>query len=213
MLDVHPPQEAVHGWRDFLVHLLTITIGLLIAVGIEGCVEWRQHRHLANEAEASLQNEIRSNAKGMQDIAADITKQQGILKGDVALLKEFIRTGKMPHGHMEINFHIAGFDDVSWKTAQATGAFAFMPYSHAQEYSDIYSTQDDIRKAEDQAARDAIVSLAPFMNESADDPGPSVEDGKVLKGHIEVLQGQLMLLDALVQSLDGQYKKFLAAHS
>lgn len=31
MLDVHPPHELVHGIRDFLLHLLTITVGLLIA--------------------------------------------------------------------------------------------------------------------------------------------------------------------------------------
>jgi hypothetical protein len=30
MLDVHPPHEKIHGFKDFLLHLLTITIGLLI---------------------------------------------------------------------------------------------------------------------------------------------------------------------------------------
>ena len=39
MLDVHPPHEKMHGFKDFLLHLLTITIGLLIALGLEGCVE------------------------------------------------------------------------------------------------------------------------------------------------------------------------------
>ena len=46
MLDVHPPHEKVHGFKDFLLHILTITIGLLIALSLEGCVEWRHHRHL-----------------------------------------------------------------------------------------------------------------------------------------------------------------------
>jgi hypothetical protein len=41
VLDVHPPHEPVHGWRDFFVHPATITIGLLIALSLEGCVEWR----------------------------------------------------------------------------------------------------------------------------------------------------------------------------
>ena len=36
MLDVHPPHEKMHGFKDFLLHLLTITIGLLIALGLEG---------------------------------------------------------------------------------------------------------------------------------------------------------------------------------
>jgi hypothetical protein len=40
MLDVHPPHTAVHGWKDFWIHLATISIGLLIAVSLEQSVEW-----------------------------------------------------------------------------------------------------------------------------------------------------------------------------
>jgi len=39
-MDVHPPHGAIHGWRDFFVHLIVITLGLLIALGLEGIVEW-----------------------------------------------------------------------------------------------------------------------------------------------------------------------------
>ena len=35
MLAVHPPHQQVHGLRDFLVHLSTITMGLLIALAVE----------------------------------------------------------------------------------------------------------------------------------------------------------------------------------
>ena len=52
MLEVHPPSEPVHGWRDFFIHLATITIGLLIALSLEGCVEFWHHRSLVHEAEA-----------------------------------------------------------------------------------------------------------------------------------------------------------------
>ena len=39
MLDVHPPQSATHTWKDFFIHIATICIGLLIAVGLEQTVE------------------------------------------------------------------------------------------------------------------------------------------------------------------------------
>jgi hypothetical protein len=38
MLDVHPPHEAVHTWKDFCIHIIAIVIGLLIAVGLEQTV-------------------------------------------------------------------------------------------------------------------------------------------------------------------------------
>ena len=39
MLDVHPPHNPTHTWRDFFIHIATIVIGLLIAIGLEQSVE------------------------------------------------------------------------------------------------------------------------------------------------------------------------------
>lgn len=212
MLDVHPPHEPVHGWRDFLLHLFTITIGLLIALSLEGCVEWQHHRHLVHEAEMSLHTEIKSNADGLKGIAADIQKQQEILKHDVAVLNLFIGRKDAKDQHMSINFHIANFDDVSWRTAQSTGALSYMPYATAQEYSSLYSLQGEIDIAQHQAVRDAILSLAPFTDPETDKGSPSPEQAAAIKDHVQILQGQLLLLSSLVQSLDQEYKKFLSAH-
>ena len=64
MLDVHPPHEAAHTWRDFLIHIATICIGLLIAVGLEQSVEALHRAHerrilqtaLAHESEQILRD-------------------------------------------------------------------------------------------------------------------------------------------------------------
>jgi hypothetical protein len=214
MLDVHSPHEPIIGWKDFLLHLFTITIGLLIALSLEGTVEWFHHRHLLHEAEASLYREIDGNAKGLKGAVTDLHKQQGELKHDIVVLNQLIRTGKLPkNGHMDISFHIKSFDNVGWKTAQATGASAYMPYANAQECASIYGTQDALDDAEKQATRDAILSLAPFMDSDDDKaPDPTKDDGKIIKERIETLEGQILLVDSLMTALDGQYKKYLAAH-
>ncbi len=36
MLDVHPPHAPTHTWKDFFIHIATIVIGLIIAVGLAG---------------------------------------------------------------------------------------------------------------------------------------------------------------------------------
>lgn len=213
VLDVHPPHEAIHGWRDFLLHLFTITIGLLIALSLEGLVEWQHHRHLVHEAEASLHAEIQNNAKDLPGVIADLHKQQDSLKNDVNVLNFLIKNGKLPeHSRMTVNFTITSFDDVSWRTAQTTTALSYMPYSRAQEYANIYNTQAELFTAEQQAARDAIVSLGPIASQGKDEPDPTPEQGGAMKQKINVLQGQLLLVDALLNGLDQEYKKFLAAH-
>jgi hypothetical protein len=55
MLDVHPPEHTPHTWRDFFIHIATIVIGLLIAIGLEQTVEYIHHRHLRHELDAQIQ--------------------------------------------------------------------------------------------------------------------------------------------------------------
>ena len=42
VFDVHMPHET-HTWKDFWIHLGTITVGLLIAIGLEQGVEKLHH--------------------------------------------------------------------------------------------------------------------------------------------------------------------------
>ena len=211
MLEVHPPHEKVHGVKAFLLHILTITIGLLIALSLEGCVEWRHHRHLVKEARESLHEEIKANSENVVKALASLHQQQAALKHDVDVLNYIIKNKKTPEkAEMEIGYSIQSLRDVSWKTAQATTAIALMPYKEAQEYADIYATQDQLSVAEQQAARDTIVSLAPMAGGNDQDPtgGQAVE----IRGHVQLLAGQLLLVDSILKALDAQYKKFLTDH-
>jgi hypothetical protein len=54
MLDVHPPQHAAHTWRDFFIHIATIVLGLLIAIGLEQSVEAIHHRHQRQELRTGI---------------------------------------------------------------------------------------------------------------------------------------------------------------
>lgn len=214
MIEVHPPTEPVHGWRDFLIHLLTITIGLVIALSLEGCVEWRHHRQLVHEAVSSLDGEIKTNAEMTAGALEDIRKEQESLKKDVAVMKRIISNPKTPnHDEMTVDFRIRAFDDVSWRTAQSTGALGYMEYEQAHQYSDLYAEQNEIYLAEQQAVRDTVLAVGPFLNLTKDEANPSGEEAVRAKEHFEVLQGQLMYIENLVTSLDAEYKKFLAAHA
>ena len=35
MLDIHPSIHSANSWREFFIHIATIALGLLIAVGLE----------------------------------------------------------------------------------------------------------------------------------------------------------------------------------
>jgi hypothetical protein len=203
----------MQGWRDFLLHLVTITIGLLIALSLEGLVEWQHHRHLVHDAEASLHAEIKSNADGLEGVLADLHKRQATLAHDVSVLSYIASNGKYPDDkNMAVDFRIVTFDSVSWTTAQSTGALSYMPYDLAKDYAGIYTAQDLLTATEQQAARDAVLSIGSFINAPDNGPPPSHEEAEATIQKIEALQGQLMLVDSAMKGLSAQYKQFLTTH-
>jgi hypothetical protein len=63
MLDVHPAHHAAGTWRDFFIHIATITLGLFIAIGLEQSVEALHHRHQRHLLEENLRDELRANLR------------------------------------------------------------------------------------------------------------------------------------------------------
>ena len=131
-MDVHAPHEPIHGVKDFLLHLLTITVGLLIAVGIEGCVELHREHKLVREARATMREEIEGNTKHMDEAVKDLSDQKTAIDGNIKTLTTILRDPKdkdAQDSNIKANFSIVSLEDTAWKTAQTTGALTFMPYA------------------------------------------------------------------------------------
>ena len=125
VLDVHPPHHAAQSWRDFLIHIATITIGLLIAIGLEQTVEYIHHRHQLAEMEDSLRAEgIENRATAVADIrvadAAIATASAAIAQLQAA------RTGAVAAAP-EINLGVPG--DSAWSAARDIGLLALAPHA------------------------------------------------------------------------------------
>jgi len=61
MLDVHVPHKTEHTWTDFFIHIGTIAVGLLIALGLEQSVELIHRAHQRHQLEADLHTEAQNN--------------------------------------------------------------------------------------------------------------------------------------------------------
>jgi len=76
ILEVHAPNEALHTWKGFLLHIATIVIGLFIAVGLEQSVEFLHHRHLREQLEEQMREVFAGNLR----TDANSLKQLGELR-------------------------------------------------------------------------------------------------------------------------------------
>ncbi len=80
-MDIEPPHGPVETWRDFFVHLVIITLGLLIALALEGIVGYIHERHLVHEANANITSEMHDNQKEVED---SVKAARAISKGHEA---------------------------------------------------------------------------------------------------------------------------------
>jgi hypothetical protein len=212
MLDVHPPHSAIGNASEFFLHLLTITIGLLIAVGIEAAVERHQHRELAREARETMTAEIRKNAGSITEALGEIAGEQQRMKANLAAVRKVQLHPNDPSAEnvrLDISFNTTGLEDTGWKTAQATGALAFMPYAESSKYSSIYGTEEAFAKAEDQLSEDEARFLGTIEKFHIGEGKLSKDAADAMAEQFGLCQGHLLAVKIAAVFLQEQQNAFL----
>ena len=139
MLEVHPPHENVHSWRQFFIHIVAITIGLLIAIGLEQTVVYFHHRHQLQEARGELAAELESNRRVVHINLEATRKLTADLDANMALLRapqispSDIRS-KLVYGLG--NFYWP--KDATWQAIKQNGSLGLMAHDELHYYVYIY---------------------------------------------------------------------------
>src|SRR5205807_9638345 len=134
-LDVHPPHAAIHSVKDFLIHLLAITVGLLIALSLEAMVEWIHYRHLVHEAETNFSTEIRENQQELTKSLEGMRAAEEQLQHFIKLVHQLEVDRGTPLNQVNFSWTLATLHDTSWNTARETGAVAHMDYDEVKRYT------------------------------------------------------------------------------
>jgi hypothetical protein len=201
----------MHGFKDFLLHLFTITIGLLIALSLEGWVESRHHHQLAHQAEDGLRAEIANNAAQIGPIRQQIEDHQKELDANLDALG-VMQAHRHATSSRKISIGLRIFDDISWKTAQSTGAMSYISYKDAQTFSDIYLEQDEYFKMRQLSVEDTGKCISLLISRP-DDWVPSPAQIDVLADRFGKAKFDLMMLSIRVEELDKTYQKFESEHA
>ena len=212
MLDVHPPHRAIHGTGEFFLHLFTITVGLLIAVGIEGAVTRHEHTKLAEEAAETMTSEIRRNLANTKDALHDIESQQAKMKANLDGLAKIQENPKSPaanNTNIDASFGSTDFESTAWRTAQATNALAYMPYDQAQKFSGIYNQVQTMEKAQAIIQEDEAQFLGVLHRYAADKGTFSKDAANAMAERFGIWQGHLLTLHIDARLLLEEEQAFL----
>jgi hypothetical protein len=157
MLDVHPPHESTHTWRDFFIHIATIVVGLLIAVGLEQTVEAIHHHHQIAETRQALRLEREENRSRMTEYVANFKWESALLKNNMLILTTLQQhpgtpKDKLP-GVLIWSMRRALFAHTAWDTAQQAGVLTLMPQDEVNADQVLYRAFDDISNANEEEWR------------------------------------------------------------
>ena len=203
-MDVHAPHEPVHTWKDFLLHLATITIGLFIALSLEGLVDYVHHRHLLREARENIRQEIEDNHKAAQKDIVSVQKDIDITNADIDTIRTLRADPKNFKGSLSYSMQFNSLSDAAWSSARDTGALSFMPYKEVQGYADIYENQKMVNDQVVEIFHRQTLALTPAFMEKTFDKIPENQTEALLHDTAATLI-DLTTLKQIVQALDTQY--------
>lgn len=208
MLDVHPPEHPLHGVRDFFLHLFTITVGLLIALGLENMAEWRHHVHLKHQAEETMRQELQANKKELAEVVGAIPREQEAFKQIEQFLQARVDGQTPPLHSLRTGIMQVTPQNAAWQTASATGALSFMDYDEVQKFSSAYQLQAKLERFEDDAVPPLVRLIAAIAYSSDPEKMPPAQAAESLKD-VHMAMAHLTALSGLAGDVNKAYDEAL----
>ena len=207
-MDIHPPHGPITSWREFLVHLLTIIIGILIALGLEGFVEWRHHRALAHEASSNITEEIHANAAELQTTQKDVRTSDEQLQQIVALIHRMEVDHRFKPTGVAFSWTTGELHQTNWTAANSTGALGYMDYDQVNRYTRVYDLQQEFMTLQQRAMQSAVSvqGLATLL--SRDTKTISGAELSEAERTVGLALANTRALEQVGEALQQQYAKF-----
>jgi hypothetical protein len=214
-MEIHAPHHPVLTVKEALVHLAIITTGILIALSLEGTLEWSHHRELVGETRVRLRDEIRGNQESVQIVLKGLAPARMRLTRAIDLASRISSPGALEEaeplfrperGSLLSGMSFAFFNTAAYTTAEVTGAFGFMDYSETVRYADTYDLQALYMRMQDGIEKD-LFSAATLGTSLLTKPTPTeIED---VKRQLRLALGGLAIIENLANGLNERYSRVL----
>jgi hypothetical protein len=152
MLDVHPARHAANTLRDFFIHIATICVGLLIAIGLEQTVEALHHHHERGVLLEEMRAEAERNA-GLLRTNIDRNLEKANWNRDVMIA---LKSARPQNGSVAaiLPAHEPFLPQISpsravWSVAKTNGKVALLSEREAEIYDRLDAEADDESLSED----------------------------------------------------------------
>ena len=214
MLDVHPPHAATHTWRDFFIHIATITVGLLIAVGIEQIVEHVHQRRQVVELREALHQESESNHRIFATRTENFRVETKRMQTSLAVLVYLrdhprVQLSELP-GTINWHGYVAASENAVWTSAQNGTVITLMPPNEVRRLGTIYKQLERIDRYVYER-QEALQLTRRYMALDSDPTHLRPADLETAIRDTEMVISRQYRLGSEMRNLHGEYSDFQPA--
>lgn len=200
-VDVDTPDAPIWSVRGFAAHVLTVTIGFLIALGLNSFVDIYQQHKTAAQARDYFQLEI---AENRALVVKDLKSGEEARKTFAALVDylQKRKAGQHPQlgGHLHITTVSIVLARAAWDTGLASQALTYLPFAQTASLARLYATQTEFAQVESDALR-ASFAMSSFSDPDTFSDAQIPQTLKTLQTSYAYLTSILLIEHKLV----GQY--------
>jgi hypothetical protein len=178
-MDIHAPEGPTHSFKDFAIHIIIVTIGILIALGLEGIRETIHEHRIVREARENFRAELEANRanldKELRNDGATLAQIDQIL-ADLPKLRP--NPAQFMERVAELKPSSYFFSSSRWESALSTGALGHMSVDEVNRYAEVNFLVHTYTALESRAGIDWQLLEAFFsahQNPTADELNSGVE--------------------------------------
>jgi len=209
-MEIHAPEKPILTIKEAVAHLSIVTVGILIALSLEGIVEYAHHRAIVREAREIMRREVEANRKELDKAMAHIKdKQMKEMMHSIDVMRALI-AHEPTDANINLNYEGANLRSAGHATAQLMGAFAYMDYEEVGRWATVYDAQQGFLTTQSAALTEGTAAFSFMLKRDLQKTPPAQ-----LEMEAESLRravGTLIVIRQIGKVLGDQYDKALEGH-
>jgi len=136
-MDIHAPEGPTNSFKDFAIHIVIVTIGILIALGLEGIRETIYEHRVVRDARENFQAELHANRGNLdKELLNDKTtlNQLDQIVTDLPQLRQ--NPSQLTQRIVALKPSGYFFANSRWESALSTGALGHMSVDEVNRYAE-----------------------------------------------------------------------------
>jgi hypothetical protein len=179
-MEIHGPQGPTNSFKDFVIHIVIVTIGILIALGLEGVRETIYEHRTVREARENFHAEFHANRTNLDKELINDKKTLVQLDQIVTDLPKLrLNPSQLVQRVADLKPSGYFFSNSRWESALSTGALGHMSVDEVNRYAELNFLVRTYTSLENQALTD-WANLEAFFS-ARPNPNPTELDSGVEK--------------------------------